>query len=268
VLGQGQHLAGQGAGQGPAAAKILSVQELADISAGEVRAGVRRLFEEVQGSEVGFAVQQPGPKLHRASQVGPVRMIGGEIAQGGIRDKGGLIGLARPVSNQRPMPIYLVRADPQGRKLEAVAKQATLFDLMGGLLNLFGACPGAVEEQVKIVRPNLDVPGHGLVVQSQVVGDSAKKDVQKFILSFQECQLVLVPKNACPAVGALVGIANGPVVVAESGLAGPRLMKPAGLRDADAARMFVPIDQMEQRDLHRQGQLLLEPEKRGRRPEQ
>lgn len=191
------------------------------------------------------------------SQVGPDRIVSGEVAERGRRQQGRLARVIQ-VGNEGTMPEDLVTSDAHGGKEETIAEQSALGQ--GGLrpIQIVTSGLGTIEQEMPVVRPDLGIAGHRLAVQAQVVGLRTEQDVSHPILVGQDGQFVLVSMNACPAMVALVGVAHRAVAVVRLGLAGPWLMQPSGLQDADAAGILVPGKQVQQWNLRGERKLLLQ----------
>jgi hypothetical protein len=95
----------------------------------------------------------------------------------------------------------------------------------------------------------------------------AVEDVGQFLLAGGG-QLVLVAADAGPAVGALVGAADGAVWVFRRRRAVAGLVQPAGLRHAEAVRPLVAVDGLQQRHLAGERQLALQADVAGDAPEE
>ena len=128
-------------------------------------------------------------------------------------------------------------------------------------------CPGTVQQQAKLVGPYLRVAGHRFVIEPQVFGQVAEEHVGHAIFTVGNGQLVLVAMDAAPtmrppehvAVRALVGI-------------GDRVLRmwfvhPARLRHPQAKGIFPPRKQVEQGNLHGQGQFAAQLQERRLAPE-
>ena len=93
--------------------------------------------------------------------------------------------------------------------------------------------------------PELDVAGHRLAVEAEVVGGGAEDDVGELVFLGGDGQFVLVAVDLLPAVGAAVVGVERQLRIVGGGLAGPRLVHPAGLWHADAFERLVPVQDVQ-----------------------
>ena len=93
---------------------------------------------------------------------------------------------------QRPMPIKLTSPYTHGRELKPITEQAALLDCMSGLFDFLGPGIGAIQQKLKILSPNLNVAGHRLAVQAQVIRNCAEENVQQLVLPFEESDFIFV----------------------------------------------------------------------------
>ncbi len=156
------------------------------------------------------------------------------------------------------MPINLVRADPHRRKLEPVSEHAALRDDMEGTLDIDPRGARTVEQETMILRPDLDVARHRLVVQSQVSGQAAEEDMDQLLLDLRQQDLVLVAMDTDPAVGPLVRFPEGPVMLKAQRVDIPRSVKPARLGNAQPVGTAVALHQVQQGNLQGEGKLALQ----------
>src|ERR1051325_7757495 len=103
---------------------------------------------------------------------------------------------------------------------------------------------GAVEQQPKIVRPELDIASHRFAVKPHVVGNRTEKDMGQLVFIAQERQFVLVAQDLSPAMSSPKRISDRTVVFVWKRFFRMRLMQPARLRNANALGSFVPAEQV------------------------
>ena len=106
-----------------------------------------------------------------------------------------------------------------------------------------------VEEPAEIVRPNLSVARHRLAIEADVVGQRAEEHMGQLVFLGDQSQLVFMPQDLGPAVGALERVAHRSMPPVGHGLSGSWLVHPARLRHAQIAPGFVPGHHMKQRYL-------------------
>ena len=244
VLGQRQQRAGQVAREWTLFEQALGIQQLADIDRRAMVALIVIATKPGDRQSIGLAIEQPRPEFNRAIQPRSVGTVGREIAERRIgHDRRNVF--RRQIGDQRTLPKDFVLADSHGRIIESVAKQPARGNLIRGRGQLGRRRPWAVEQQIKVARPELSIASHRLAIQPNVVGRGAEQDVGHAILVARNLQFILVAVDAGPAMGAQERIANRPTKTFERRLSRSWFVQPTRLRHANSDRALVPFDRMQ-----------------------
>src|SRR6516162_9198505 len=105
--------------------------------------------------------------------------------------------------------------------------------------------------------PDMYVAGHRLAVQAYVVQRGAEEHVQKFVFPRFNGEFILVAVDLGPTVSSAIRVSYRSIVSVRCLPIRARLMQPARLGDSDPANTFVPVHDVQERDLSCQWELAL-----------
>ena len=97
------------------------------------------------------------------------------------------------------MPIDFVPTNLHRREQKTIAKMPPAAQGLGRTLDRRGVSSRTIQQQPAIVRPKLDIAGHRLAVQPQIVGGRAEQHVRHAVFAVGHGQFILVPKQLGPS---------------------------------------------------------------------